>query len=194
MSPGTQVEKVVTLLIEAGYRSVSQPLLVANVPFVFAAALAGKRSPDLVVIIDTTEEPDGHALGAKVAGLARALDLVGSRKTLTFVVVGPRPPSDLFQHMARAGRVLLVGTPTGDDPDLALQHAVAVLLPLSVAPTAQQPTSWTAVRKSLLAGHSGDDVAAVFGVASRGADAVRSELRTQLEMALGSGSEPRDDE
>lgn len=132
MTPATPVERVVAILKEAGYRELSLPLTVASVPFDFAAALVGTgKTPDLIVVIDTVQDSDARAR-QKIDSLGRALDVAGSRRPVTAVVAGPRPPELTLEAMGRVCRVLPVGTPTGTDADRLLQEWLAVLLPLQL--------------------------------------------------------------
>src|SRR4051794_6193468 len=93
MTGEDSVTRVVDLLGTVGYRLIEhdKPVTVASVPFEFDAFLVGSdRANDLVVVIDTLVEPEPR-IRQKVQGLSRALDVVGSRRPLTVILVGPAP-------------------------------------------------------------------------------------------------------
>ena len=85
MSPAQAVDRVVHRLAASGYAELKQPVTVAGIPFEFAAILARPDSLDLVIIADTIAEPDHERIRRRIEALARALDVVRSRRTLTVV-------------------------------------------------------------------------------------------------------------
>lgn len=130
MTTDTPIERVIGILTEAKYRSVSLPLTVASVPFEFAAILVGTgKAPDLIVVADTVEETELR-IRQKIDSLGRALDVAGSRRPLTAILVGPKPSELTLNVISRVCRVLPVGTPTGGDANSQLRDWLAVLLPL----------------------------------------------------------------
>jgi hypothetical protein len=132
MTPATPVERIVAILSEAGYRLLSLPLTIASVPFDFAAALVGSgRSTDLVVVIDTVVDSVARTR-QKIDGLGRAMDVAGSRRPVTAVIAGPRPPDTALDALGRVCRVLPVGTPVGVEADALLHQWLSVLLPLEL--------------------------------------------------------------
>lgn len=185
MTPSIPVERVESLLVEAGYRRVDTPLHVGSIPFQFAATLVGgKHALDLVVVIDTvTERPDGRIL-KKVEGLARALDLVGSRRTVSVVLVGPMPGGMTIEAMARVCRVLAVGTPTGTEADQSIRDSLAILLPLGLpVASSQLAEPMTQVVRAL--GDTYDDVAArLVEAATAGKEQVEAAVGDLLEDVL----------
>src|SRR5207237_216458 len=126
------VERVVAVLEGAGYEIVEQPRRIGGIPFEFAAMLAGRSSLDLIALVDLAVDADDERTRRRVEGLARALALVRSRRSLTVVLVGPRRDPGLIQAIAGVARVLTVGSP-GEDDEADLRDALAVLLPLEVA-------------------------------------------------------------
>jgi hypothetical protein len=167
------------MLEEAGYDLVEQPL-VAGIPFEFAAMLAGSGSLDLVAIVDLALDSDVERIRRRIEGLARALDLVKSRRSLTVVLVGPRPEQSLIQAIAGVARVLTVGSP-GDKDDASLRDSLAVLLPLDLATEEQNGNgmAWDETRERLLASHPAE-LSPVLTAASRGENAVTEALRGVL--------------
>jgi hypothetical protein len=175
----TPVDAAVQFLVEAGYRRLEMPLTVASVQFEFEAALVGTAyMPDLVVVVDTVDEPPAR-IRQKVEALSRALDVVESRRPLTLVVVGPRPSATLLTALGRVCRVLPVGTTSGVvAAEQSLRHWLSVLTPLrtfEIKTAAADPTAE-------LTSRLGDSLhlpvtSQLVNAAFSGADSVRSQLR-----------------
>ena len=127
----TTVERVISVLTVGGYRELSKPFSVASLPFNFASTLiARERALDLIVIVDMDAEKDERRLVQNVQSLARALDVMRSRRPLTVVLVGPSPIAVTLEALKRVCRVLTVGVLTEPSADQPLRDALAVLLPL----------------------------------------------------------------
>jgi hypothetical protein len=125
----TPVERVAEFLKAAHFRRVPTPLEIAglqiDVPTVF---IGPESSPDLVLVGDTVAQTR-RQLQQMVEVVGRALDIKGSRRPLTLVLVGPKPEAAALHAMARVARVL----PVGEAADqAALQNWLAVLLPLKL--------------------------------------------------------------
>jgi hypothetical protein len=130
------IDRVVLTLEGNGYRALPAPFEVANVPFEFAAALVGPETTlDLVVVADTLREAHREVL-RQVDALAHALDVVDSRRTLTVVLVGPRPASEILNSLAARCRVLPVGVINAAQvPDL--ENWLSMFAPLNVPQTSE---------------------------------------------------------
>jgi hypothetical protein len=173
------IGRVVGVLEGAGYEIVEQPRRIGGIPFEFAAMLAGRGSLDLIALVDLAIDTDDDRIRRRVEGLARALDLVRSRRSLTVVLVGPRRDPGLIQAIAGVARVLPVGSP-GKDDDADLRDALAVLLPLEVATEDDDATdSWTAARDHMIAAYPAE-TAGVLSAARSGKAAVENALREML--------------
>lgn len=175
MSLSQPVERVVTLLGEGSYEPLAQPVTVAGIPFDFSAVLAVNSSLDLVVVVDTFTERDIVGIRRRVEGLCRALDLAESRRPLTVVLVGPHAVPELQLGLTRVARVLVAGV---SDDERALRDALAVLLPLDLATTAEIPESWRSARDRLLSEHP--DAGNLLEAAKRGSDEVTKVTRRYL--------------
>ncbi len=185
MTLSPPVQRVVTLLTQAGYRPREMPAVVASVPFEFAAMLLGAdRALDLIIVIDTLIEPEPR-IRQKVEALSRALDLVGSRRPLTVVLVGPLPRASILEALGRVCRVLPVGTPTGKKAGRFLSDALAVLLPLELPKSSEGVSDPLGeVRRRLAGSAAADAVSTLVALAPAGADAVRDALRTLIKELL----------
>jgi hypothetical protein len=173
------VERVVAVLDGAGYETVEQPRRIGGIPFEFAAMLAGRSSLDLIALVDLAVDTDDERIRRRVEGLARALDLVRSRRSLTVVLVGPRRGVGLIQAIAGVARVLTVGSPAPDE-EADLRDALAVLLPLEVATEEDDAADpWVAIRDRIIAAHP-VGIEAVLSAAHSGTTAVENALRDTL--------------
>jgi hypothetical protein len=183
VSASQPVERLVTLLSEAGYERLPQHIEIAAIPFEFSAVLAGSSSLDLVVVIDTVADTDAGEIRRRVDGLSRALDLVQSRRPVTVILVGPEPTQDLKLALTRVARVLVVG-PYGERE---MRQAIAVLMPLEIVTVTELPESWRSARARLLAAHP--DASELVEAAQFGADAVAEAARRHLLADASNGAE-----
>ena len=178
------VNRVVGTLSEAGYRTVSMPMVVSNVTFEFPAALVGSgHSQDLIIVADCSDDSEKR-IRQKIEALARALDLVESRRSLTVVLTGPRPSQILLEALTHVCRVLPTGAPSFRS-DQALRDKLAVLLPLDIteiARTIADPERELSERIKLVKDKTivRDLVAAAY----HGPGQVEKQLRTLIEQAF----------
>jgi hypothetical protein len=179
----TPVDEIARILEEAGYRKLHMPIAIAGVSFEFPAAYVGTApSPDLVLIADTAFESDQRIL-RKIEGVARALDVVGSRRPVTAVVAGPRPGSATIDALSKVCRVLPIGAPSGGAPPGPLRDWLAVLLPLTIpAPSLQIADPLGRVLAQV--DHLHPDVVGLAALAVDGAAAVQDRLHKILEEQL----------
>ena len=194
MTQLTPVDRVINLLSAGGYRRISVPVIVGTIPFEFAGALLGtNRAPDLVVVVDTIEEPDAR-IRQKLAALSRALDVVKSRRPLTAVLVGPRPQTGTLDFLGRVCRVLPIGTPVGATADAALKDWLSVLLPLSLPDPSDAVADPLGELTRALPGDVSVDVRErLVSQATEGSEAVAKGLRDLLESSLKNNAEDEDE-
>jgi hypothetical protein len=194
VSASQPVQRVVKLLEDAGYEVIEQPRPIGGIPFEFAAMLAGVGSLDLITVIDVDTESDRGRLRGRVEGLARALDLVRSRRSLTLVLVGVRPEPELIHILARVGRVLLTTAPPGPEGEVEMRDALAVLLPLQIAADPNSAAeSWATARASIEATYPAE-VKDVLAAARVDAAAVEEAIGVLLTEPLRSRLLYPDDE
>lgn len=177
MTISSPVARAQALLAEGGFEPLTPPITVTGIPFAFSAMLVADDSLDLVVLIDTVEDGPEEGIRREVDGLARALDVAGSRRPLSVVLIGPRWSELTERAIGRVARVLVCDVVVGDRAEAALHDAVAVLLPLELAPAPQEPgDSWATVRKQLEARVGGATVAPLLAAAPRGSAQVERAL------------------
>jgi len=189
MTGETSVTRVLDLLATVGYRVIEQdkPVTVASVPFEFDALLVGSnRAHDLIVVIDTLVEPEAR-IRQKVQGLSRALDLVGSRRPLTVILVGPSPPPGTIEALAKVSRVLTVDVLSTPE---ALSDALGILLPLHLPDTTEAVMDPLGeLRSRIPPTPETQTLAVVYEAASNGPEAVSEALRAMLAEPLERASE-----
>jgi len=182
MTDSTPVGRVAAALEDAGYQRIANGLQVGELKFQFPAAFVkAKSSAELILVADIASESESQ-LTRKVDGVARALDVASSTRSLTLVVTGPRPSASALESLGRVCRVLPTGNVTGDDGDQVLKNWLAVLLPLSLP----QPES--VVGNSLARIHAAaqgldETTRKLIDVASLGESAVSKELYSIIDSA-----------
>lgn len=132
----TPIERIAALLVDAGYKRLSVPLTVLKLSFDLGAAfIGGDMSSDLIVAIDSVDRSELRMVQI-VEALSRALDSARSRRSLTVVIVGPRPVPSTLERLSRVARVLPVGVASDAD---TLRDWLAVLLPLNIPAIPERP-------------------------------------------------------
>ena len=188
MNDTTPVGHITRLLLDAGYRSVSSPLVIGGLKFDFPAALVGtETSPDLILIADTAFAQE-ERLVTKLEGVARALDVARSKRPLTVVIAGPRPSSANLETMSRVCRVLPTGTVLDKDAEGSLRNWLAVLLPLRL-PEAHEPTADALEQFSKLGAGLDQEVADLVNPAKQGTRAVQLQLHQIIDDAVADAKE-----
>lgn len=180
------VKRVVEMLVEGGFVEWDGPLAIAGIPFRFSAALVKPGTLELVVVADVAASSGDVLLENQLDGLARALDLLRSRRSITVVPVGPQPDSDTMNALAQVARVLAIGTPIGVDADEQLRDALAVLLPLRIATEDDGRQTWDEIVEELLQVPDASlvDLDALIDASAAGADEVESVLKGLLNATL----------
>lgn len=182
MKDSTPVGRVAEALEDAGYQRIASGLQVGELNFQFPAAFVKTKSTaELILVADSASESEMH-LTRKVAGVARALDIASSTRSLTLVVTGPRPSSAALESLGRVCRVLPTGNITGDDGDQVLKNWLAVLLPLSL-PKPESAVGSSMARIYAAAKSLNERSRRLIDVASQGERAVSKELYSIIDAA-----------
>jgi hypothetical protein len=176
MTATTPVERVAKVLEDARFRRVPMPFEIGGVEIEASAAFVGEPpSPDLIIVGDTLQQTP-RRLQQTIEGVGRALDMMGSRRPLTLVVVGPRPESAALTALSRHARVLTVGE-LADESSLA--NWLAVLLPLKL-PKAEDNRA-EAANVKLLAGSDNPLVRDFVALAPHGRESVAARLAAAVD-------------
>jgi hypothetical protein len=178
----TPVERVVSLLKNVHYRPLQTPLEIATLRFDAGAALVGTgHMADLVLVFDSATTP-ADRIQRSVEGIARALDVVGSRRPLTVIIVGLVPSASVLADLSKSCRVLPLGSATNEPTDQAMKDWLAALLPLDIPTTVANLESPLALLES--AGEATEFSAQILNAARGGSAAVSREFIRRLESAL----------
>jgi hypothetical protein len=182
MTDSTPVGRVTVALEDAGYQRIASGLQIGEMRFRFPAAFVkAKSSAELILVADTASESEAQ-LTRMVDGVARALDIAASTRSLTLVVTGPRPSAAALESLGRVCRVLPTGSISGDDGDEVLKNWLAVLLPLSL-PQPESVAGNSLARIHAAAQNLDDTTRKLIDFASQGEDAVSKELYSIIDAA-----------
>lgn len=188
MTDSTPVGRVAVALEDAGYQRIANGLQVGELKFQFPAAFVkAKSSAELILVSDIASESEAQ-LTRKVDGVARALDIASSTRSLTLVVTGPRPSAFALESLGRVCRVLPTGNIMGDDGDLVLKNWLAVLLPLSL-PQPESVVGNSLARIRAAAQELDEATRKLIDVASLGEGAVSKELYSIIDAAAAQAKE-----
>jgi hypothetical protein len=190
MTDSTPLGRITSTLEAAGYRCITNGLRVGNLTFEFPAAFVKEQSSsDLILVADSADEPE-DALSRKVNGVARALDITQSTRSLTLVVTGPRPTDAALESLGRVCRVLPTGNISGVEGDTLLKNWLAVLLPLSLP--MEEATATNPLASVRTAARRLDDTTQrLIEAASQGPAAVKMALYATIDAAARLDKEQR---
>lgn len=185
MTYSSSIDQVVSLLGDAGYRSLRTPFVLAGLQFAVSAALVGsERSSDLVIVEDTVATTS-REIQIRIETIARAMDSLDSKRPLTAILIGPRPSASELDAMSRVARILPVGPSSFLNQNDILRNWLAVLLPLQLPPTGDRladPLS----ELSKQVDSKDAVISELLGSAPLGESAVKSTLHRIIEQDLAS--------
>lgn len=182
MTDSTPVGRVTVALENAGYQRIADGLQVGELKFQFQAAFVkAQSSAELILVADIASESEVQ-LTRKVDGVARALDIAASTRSLTLVVTGPRPSASALESLGRVCRVLPTGNISGTDGDEVLRNWLAVLLPLTL-PQPESVAGNSLARIQAAAQNLDEATRDLVNVAPQGAEAVSKRLYSIIDAA-----------
>ena len=179
----TPLNRVIDFLKAKGFRDAKQPFGIGSATFRFDAVLTAERTLNLVILQETS---DGSIkrLRRELLAFGRSLDVLGSRRTLTVVLVGKRIDADIADDLSEICRLLMVGA-TVDDTQL--RDSLAVLLPLELPPKTDLQGDWSVEVRKRLSDDTNRVAATYLAAAEKGEAGVRHELRRRIDGALSDG-------
>jgi hypothetical protein len=143
MTTAETVYKILTQ--EGGYRSLGKTITIGSQAFEFTYVLvAGERANDLVIVIELTGASNDAQVTRSVLAFTRALDVLGSRRSVTAVLTSGQADTDLINSISRVCRVLSIGAPSGPLAEELVRDWLAVLLPLKSPPPVEHLADWKA--------------------------------------------------
>lgn len=182
MTDSTPVGRVAVALEGAGYQRIVDGLQVGELKFQFPAAFVKARSSaDLILVADIASESEMQ-LTRKVDGVARALDIACSTRSLTLVVTGPRPSDAALESLGRVCRVLPTGNISGTEGAEILKNWLAVLMPLTL-PQPEAFASNSMARIQAAAQTLDEATRKLIDIAVQGKDAVSAALYSTIDAA-----------
>jgi hypothetical protein len=191
MSDSTPVGVISAKLLGAGYRRMTDGLKIGSLNFDFDAAFIPEAtSSELVVVADSARDPEQSIL-RKIEGVARALDMSRSTRSLTLVITGPRPSDGSLVSMSRVCRVLPTGSIAGVDGDKVLDNWIAVLLPLQLS--SEDPAVQAASADGVFgAAHTlGEGVRTIVRAAKNGQGSVAEAMFAYIDSEASSSMEKK---
>lgn len=172
---------IVQELVTRGYRSVPQPLHIADIDFDFSAALTGPNDQESLTLI---LEGEGQALVAaqrRLRAFALVLERTGSARPINVVVLSDKPDPKAIAELQTMARVVLI------EPGLPLVKSLQSLLPLELpAPVGGRISAEAALLEEM--GGSTDPVAARLLKAARESS---EKVRVTMNQILQEVSETR---
>lgn len=179
----TTAETVFEILTkEGGYRLLGKPIKIGSQAFDFTHVLvAGERANDLVIVIELTGASGDAQVTRSVLAFTRALDVLGSKRSVTTVLTSGQADNDLVNSISRVCRVLPVGAPTGPKAEEMVRDWLAVLLPLKSPPPVEHLADWKASLETQLE-HTDDEpaIARFVQLAEGGKEAVEAALALEI--------------
>lgn len=179
----TTAETVFEILTKEGsYRPLGKPVRIGSQAFDFTHTLvAGEKANDLVIVIELTGASEDTQVTRSVLAFTRALDVLGSKRSVTAVLTSGQADNELVNSISRVCRVLPVGAPTGPMAKEMVRDWLAVLLPLKSPPPVEHLADWKASLEKRL--EDTDDEQAVdrfMQLAEGGKEAVEAALALEI--------------
>lgn len=181
----TTAETVFEILTkEGGYRPLGKPIKIGSQSFDFTHVLvAGEKANDLVILIELTGASEDAQVTRSVLAFTRALDVLGSKRSVTAVLTSGQADNDLVNSISRVCRVLPIGAPTGPMAEEMVRDWLAVLLPLKSPPPVEHLAEWKANLETHLEHTEGEPAIARFvQLAEEGKEAVEAALALEISM------------
>ena len=171
-----------TLTTEGRYKSLQQPLKIGSQEFYFTHILAAtERGKDLVLVIELTNLTSKSKLVRSILALARALDVYGSRRSLTVIFASGQADKELINAINRVCRVLPIGSQSGVETITHVRDWLAVLLPLRSPPPVEHLADWRSALKERLDQEISSEMVRQFILrAEIGQDAVEQVLAEEI--------------
>lgn len=179
----TTAETVFEILTkEGGYRPLGKPIRIGSQAFDFTHVLvAGERANDLVIVIELTGVSEDAQVTRSVLAFTRALDVLGSKRSVTAVLTSGQADNDLVNSISRVCRVLPVGAPSGPMAEEMVRDWLAVLLPLRSPPPVEHLADWkTSLEKQLQDTDDEPAVGRFMQLAEKGTEAVEAALALEI--------------
>jgi len=181
------IDEIVVRLTAAGYQALGRRVRIGSIAYEFAAVLLGPEGTlDLVIVVNSNSVDEVDRLHQRIEGVGRALDMAGSRRTVTSIVVGSTPDESVLSAIRRVGRYLLIQDQPESQPEW-LEDRLAILLPLNLGIATEgvpEPVDELLRRLDL---SEDDERRALVSAVSKGSSEVEAQLKRFIEAPLKAG-------
>ena len=143
----TTTDRVFEILTTEGrYKALQKPVKIGSQEFEFTHILAATdKGNDLVLIIELTGASNNSSVARSILAFTRALDVFGSRRSVTVVLTSGQADKELLNSINRVCRVLPIGAPSGADATQHVRDWLAALLPLRNPLPVEHLADWRSV-------------------------------------------------
>ncbi|SMP62357.1 hypothetical protein [Noviherbaspirillum suwonense] len=140
----TTTDRVFEILTTEGhYKSLQKPIKIGSQEFDFTHILsATDKGNDLVLVVELTGATDNTSVARSILAFTRALDVFGSRRSVTVVLTSGQADKELMNAINRVCRVLPIGAPSGANATQHVRDWLAVLLPIKSPPPVEHLANW----------------------------------------------------
>jgi hypothetical protein len=148
----TTTERVLEVLTGEGqYKALLRPVKIGSQDFDFTHTLvATEKGNDLVLVIELTGATDNAAVARSILAFTRALDVFGSRRSVTVVFTSGQAEKELLNSINRVCRILTIGAPPATNAAQHLRDWLSVLLPIKIPAPVEHLSDWNSMLKQSL--------------------------------------------
>jgi hypothetical protein len=175
--------RVDEMLVSAGYSKMGAKIEIGTIPFQFDSILVSDSfALDLVLVVDVELNMEG--LRTRIRNLSRALDLDGSRRSITAILVAPVLNSALVQEIAALCRVLVLEGLDNEMSQSELHEALAILLPFDLPESKRRSIDAVAAISGFIPNGFSPMMQDFTNAAAESSGAVESVLKSHLAMLI----------
>lgn len=173
-------DSVVSSLVDTGYSVLPTPLKLGEISLDVELVFSGPNDRlDLAVIVDRPESrEEALRLYWQIQRIARALDAVGSRRTITVVIIGGIDDNRLLADLQSIARVLTV------DESLPVRRLIAPLLNLELPAATQATLDGMAQVRTSVKGRYSAPLLGIVESAPDGSAAIKASYASWVEEAF----------
>lgn len=167
-------------LAHAGYTLVPSPFHIGDIRLDFDAVFEapGNQLDLAIVLAPVKNTEDEYRMYWRVQRLARALDAVGSRRTITALAISGIENHMLASDLQTVARVLVV------DRSLPLRRLIAPMLRLHVPELGSGSFDGMKLARSSIKGQYADDLRKLLNSAQTGSEAVATQYQDWVDLSF----------
>lgn len=170
-------------LSHAGYKLVPSPFHIGDIRLDFDAVFEapGNQLDLAIVLAPVKNTEDEYRMYWQVQRLARALDAVGSRRTITALAINGIKNHMLASDLQTVARVLVV------DRSLPLRRLIAPMLRLHVPELGSSTFDGMKLARNSIKGQYADDLRKLINSAQTGSEAVTTQYQDWVDLSFEKG-------